>query len=299
MIIIKPVGGLASQLHKYAIGYTLAKKHNTKLKLDLSWFEDTPKSDTNWEFALNKFLLEYEIASESEIASLKPSKLLLKVKNVLSRFFGINIDIKGYVNNSFIGLNEFMNIPDNVYLEGEWVGYKYFCELKNELSELIIRKDIASLILDKYKIDRNVENVSLHIRRGDFISNPSASKFHKTCSLEYYYEAIDKLESIAGDKLKYFVFSDDIAWAKENLAIKNNMDVEFVTELDEVETFIFMTQCDHNIIANSGFSWFASWFNENHEKIVFAPKLWVSDEFINSEILAGISEPNVKFLNNE
>jgi hypothetical protein len=123
-------------------------------------------------------------------------------------------------------------------------------------------------------------SVSVHIRRGDYVSNPHASKFHGTKGLDYYEKAVERIaETVKNPEL--FVISDDIEWCKENLRLPYK-----TTHIDGnagFEDMHIMSHCAHNIIANSSFSWWAAWLNTNPDKVVIAPKKWFNDESINTE----------------
>jgi hypothetical protein len=116
------------------------------------------------------------------------------------------------------------------------------------------------------------------------VANKNANAHHGTCTLDYYHEAI----KIMKEKIKnpyFFIFSDDIPWVKENLKIDG--DAFFITgkKIKDHEEMFLMSRCKHNIIANSSFSWWGAWLNNNPEKIVIAPKRWFNNEKINTSDL--------------
>lgn len=110
MIIIKIVGGLASQLHEYAIGRALSLKHNTELKLDISWFDNIPSSDTIREYQLDKYNIVATIATEKEIKQFKPNRYLIKVSNKIRKYTKQKINFRNYCNESFISLENIKDI---------------------------------------------------------------------------------------------------------------------------------------------------------------------------------------------
>ncbi|MBU2023293.1 MAG: alpha-1,2-fucosyltransferase [Gammaproteobacteria bacterium] len=299
MIIIKPVGGLASQLHKYSVGKALAYKHGVQLKLDLSWFEDRPHTDTPWEYVIDRFDIKAEEASVSEIKKLKPCYIQVKVIRLIEKVFGIEFTFKKYSNKSFLSLKEFFALPDNLYLEGEFAGFKYIESVKNILQEEIKPKSNISISQKKYLkyILDFMPVVSIHFRRGDFISNKSAAKFHCVCSNDYYYTAMTDLEVRIG-KYNLLVFSDDLDWVKEFFVFPDDSSVTYVEGLEDFEEFQLMSMCAHNIISNSGFSWFSAWLNPN-DNIIMSPKKWVHDKNINKILLDDLDSGNVVFIDNE
>jgi len=129
------------------------------------------------------------------------------------------------------------------------------------------------------------ESISLHIRRGDYVSNVYTNSVHGTCSLDYYQQAVTLLESKLNNP-HFFIFSDDLAWAKEHLSfIENVTFVELDVNIPDHDEMFLMSQCLHHIIANSSFSWWGAWLNKNLDKIVIAPKRWFIDETYNTSDL--------------
>ena len=128
-------------------------------------------------------------------------------------------------------------------------------------------------------------SVSLHIRRGDYVSNQKTNQTHGTCDLDYYQRCITEIEKEVENPY-FFVFSDEIEWVKENLKI--NHPAEYVdqnTGDKSYEDMRLMSQCKHNVIANSSFSWWGAWLNSYPDKIVFAPKRWFASDKHNTKDL--------------
>ena len=128
----------------------------------------------------------------------------------------------------------------------------------------------------KEKIEKCI-SISLHIRRGDYVSNIA----HGTCDLSYYRKAVEYFINLYGKNLEIFAFSDDPSWVKNNLKLPVN--INFITHNysdNNYEDLRLMSCCNHNIIANSSFSWWGAWLNTNPNKIVIAPKLWYANQKI-------------------
>ncbi len=117
---------------------------------------------------------------------------------------------------------------------------------------------------------------SIHIRRGDYLSAAFSQGYGNCCTLDYYQRAIDHIRNNAGGTVTFYVFSDDIEWVRNNLKIENARFVNHNRGTDSWQDMYLMSICDHNIIANSTFSWWGAWLNENADKIVVAPKRWWS-----------------------
>ncbi len=276
MIIVKLMGGLGNQMFQYAAGRCLSHLHKAELKLDLSFLNaDSKNKYTKRDYKLDVLNINAEQASESNIKPFLPLE-----KGKITRTLMRKLPILYYrvvANESGHNFHkEFYSFPKNVYLNGFWQSEKYFESVKDILINEFTVKEIFNAenveIIGKIK---NSNSVSIHIRRGDYINNKEAHAFHGTCSLEYYKDAINYLKNKSGN-LSLFVFSDDVAWAKANL--KTEVPVNFV-DLNNpgyIDMHL-MTLCKHNIIANSSFSWWAAWLNQNPNKIVIAPIRWFAD----------------------
>lgn len=299
MIIIKIVGGLASQLHKYAIGRTLALKNQTELKLDISWYANIPYTDTIREFQLDRYNIESIRATQREIQYFKPNKVLRRINTIIFNYIKIKLGFKYYCNESYMSLENFNSLPKNLYIEGEWTGHKYLSKFKEVLKkDLTLRDEYMSNIncfFSQQKKDFNL--VSLHVRRGDYVHNSETSKLHCTCSIDYYKKAIKYITSTI-PRVKLLIFSDDMPWVKKHFDILDDIELVFIEGFQDYEEFQIMTQCQHNIIANSSFSWLSSWLNNNPNKIVISPSKWVYNDQLNNYIVDNISETNMLFFEN-
>jgi len=128
-------------------------------------------------------------------------------------------------------------------------------------------------------------SVSVHVRRGDYASNPATNLYHGTCDPEYYLAAERKLRTEFGE-LTLFVFSDDPQWAKDNVQFQSNAVAVTHNLLErDYEDLHLMTLCDHHIIANSTFSWWGAWLCDNPGKMVIAPRQWFRGAGLSAEDL--------------
>jgi hypothetical protein len=158
------------------------------------------------------------------------------------------------------------NVLDNSIIDGFFQSEKYFNRHRDEILKLLeIPETIKDTINEKYGNVLSSKTTSLHVRRGDYVRHPN---HHPTQSIEYYNKAMDLLQAITET---FVVFSDDIAWCKEHLNYDNVIYIE--NEKDYIEVYL-MSLCDNNIIANSSFSWWGAWLNQNNDKIVVGPKKW-------------------------
>ena len=161
-----------------------------------------------------------------------------------------------------------------VYLDGYWQSEKYFAEITNILrKDLCLRDPLHPINADYAQQIRSNKAVSLHIRRGDYLE-PNYSKVFYHCDEAYYRNAMDLILRNYPDA-HFFVFSDDLEWAKQNLAVYSKISYIENNSLKRDWEFIYlMSLCQHHIIANSSFSWWGAWLNENPDKMVIAPQKW-------------------------
>ena len=182
----------------------------------------------------------------------------------------------------------YASLPNGSYLKGYWQSEKYFENNKlNILNDLRIITDQSSQNVEISKQIASNVSVSLHIRRGDYVSNSEYNATHGTCSLSYYKTAVSYLLKNIGKNFTIFAFSDDPEWVYSNLKLP--VDIRFVNNNSSeysYEDLRLMSECNHNIIANSSFSWWGAWLNTNNNKIVIAPSKWYANQYIkNNDII--------------
>jgi len=279
MIITKLIGGLGNQMFQYAAGRRAAHFNNTLLKLDITGYEKqtgiTPR-----EYMLHIFNIQENFSSINEINGLKNNSFIRKVFRKINPFFQNN----SYIKEKYFHFDpSILNIGDNSYLEGYWVSEKYFKDIEN-----VIRKEFTFKnkpdVVNKKTINRirNCESISIHIRRGDYVSDPKTNQFHGVCDLNYYHQAIKYMTSKITNPY-FFFFSDDPKWCKANLRLEYpTIYISHNLGKKDYEDMRLMSECQHNIIANSSFSWWGAWLNQNKNKIVIAPKKWFRDESIDT-----------------
>lgn len=269
MIIVKIVGGLGNQMFCYAYAKALEQKGN-KVKIDISAY-DTYKIHGG--FQLDNYYINLEESSSLENSKYYKNNFLSKVLRKIG-FSNSNI----IEENSLLFDDKLLEIKDNNYVSGYFQCEGYFINIREILLEQFSINSNVAQYTKKIKKEILVTNncCSIHVRRGDFINNLNKN-IHGSCTLEYYKKAeeIIKLKDI---NVKFFIFSDDIQWCKNNFEIDNAIYVK--TEEDRLphEDMYLMSLCKYNIIANSSYSWWAAWLNKNDDKLVIAPKRWFIDD---------------------
>lgn len=154
------------------------------------------------------------------------------------------------------------NCPDNVNVYGYFQTEKYFSHISDSIREdFTFKSEILDPCKDAFDFD---ELISLHIRRTDFIEKSSD---HPPCSLEYYKKALEQFDS----NIQIMIFSDDIAWCKEQELFSADRFLFSENEWNLIDLCL-MSMCTHHIIANSTFSWWGAWLSGSNQ--VISPSKW-------------------------
>jgi len=271
MILVELNGGIGNQMFQYAAAKSLAIHHKTTLKLDISPGTDKsmPQELRPRPFDLHYFNLPDPVATVADIESFTSRSALEKITEKTKP----NHKRKIYREPFFHYDKNFYNTEPDVYLKGLWQSEKYFLPFKNEIRKIFeFRSDTVETFHDLTNQLKNQNSVSIHIRRGDYLAKVSLEVLG-LLPLEYYQDAIALINSYMTDPFFYF-FSDDIDWAKENFDIPNSTYMSGNITKSHIEDLYLMSQCNHNIIGNSSFSWWGAWLNNNPEKNVIATKKW-------------------------
>jgi hypothetical protein len=206
---------------------------------------------------------------------------------------------------------------DDIYLEGYWQTEKYFESVAEQVKEaydvdrmiqnIMQSKNpaagenltavtgaagstgtVANSSFDTYLRDiTHTDSVSVHIRRGDYLTPENQALFGGICTEDYYRSAMERMRYKHPD-CRFYLFTNDKEWAgriaggsAEHSSFPGGMPDVTLVELSEGKAkdyaeFALMSKCRHNILANSSFSWWASYLNQNPEKTVFAPDGWLN-----------------------
>jgi hypothetical protein len=278
MIITQIIGGLGNQMFQYAAGRLLSLRNDTVLALDISGFENY---GLHQGFELQRvFSPPLEIASKADIRRVLGWQYPAIIRRIVSRrpfapFCRNRFVVEPYFH-YWPGIN---SLTKDCYLSGYWQSEKYFADVAPQIrSDFTFQLPMKNQNAELSKQVNHVNSVSLHVRRGDYSSNPKTTAIHGLCSLDYYRAAIRHVSDRV-EKPYFFIFSDDIGWVKDNL--KMNFPCQYVDHnqgADSYNDMRLMSMCRHHIIANSSFSWWGAWLNSRAEKIVVAPKRWFANE---------------------
>lgn len=276
-------------MFQYALGRQLAETNKTLLKLDLSSFESDHRK-----YDLHCFHIQAYPATSDEIADVQGKygaieEVTLKITRKLGfRGSALRLARKGAVvqEKQFHFDPHVLSVSKYSYLDGYWQTEQYFPDVRE-----ILRQEFQVKYLQDSKsgslsdLISRTNSVAIHIRRGDYATNSAYHHVHGLCSLDYYHRStqwmIDKISNP-----RFFVFSDEPQWAKENLKLGFPVTIVDHNGGDRsYEDLRLMSQCKHQIIANSSFSWWAAWLNNHPQKSVIAPLKWFNNASFNASDL--------------
>jgi len=293
MIVAKLQGGLWNQMFQYAFAKSLSVKFSKALKFETSFFNYflgkesylskrkfeldifTGSRDINSANYTNRYLYTY--------SNKYLDFIVLKCKNIFNNFFSWYFrELVRWYNTNFVKKIEKALLKNSIILDGNWQSEKFFMWYEDK-----IRNDFQfDVVLSAYACEmknliQSKNSISIHIRRGDYINSVNSSLFAQ-CNLNYYYNSIQYMQKNIDDPT-FFIFCEDEEWAIKNFTL--DCDVIIVTPNQEYpyEDMYLMSRCNHNIIANSTFSWRGAWLNNNTNKIIIHPSLlftahsWVDD----------------------
>lgn len=269
MIHVNLIGGLGNQLFQYSVARRIQEETGMKIVLSL---REQKKYYSSHPPSLNQYLLNNNVEFGDE-------KLPWQVnnRNVFSKGLRI-IGAHGFYEQQakkgrFIWYEDgYIDLPhinpnfEEVYLGGYWQSEKYFKSVLSSLQRELKPKNISDDQKSLAKFIDKSNGICLHIRRGDYVGS-----FHQVCSLDYYKMAVTKILEITSGTL--FVFSDDIAWVKNNLSLPKNTEFMDKKYPDYIDLFL-MSCCKHFVMSNSTFSWWGQELSVSQEKKVVAPSPW-------------------------
>lgn len=272
MIITRLHGRLGNQMFQYAAARALALRLGTTVALDSRGALHRDEGVLTRVFSL-PLADPVELPPAGHLAPLRYTAWRLLGREPVFRReqgLGYNCQIKHW--------------GDNCYLHGYWQSERYFHHVQAS-----IRQDFT---FPAFSSSQNAEmasriaeglSISLHVRRGDYLTLSA----HVLCDQAYYEAALSALLEGSDGTPTVYVFSDDPDWARQNLPLPcEKVVVDFNGSDTDYEDMRLMSLCQHNIIGNSSFSWWAAWLNANPHKKVAGPAKWFGDpKLINPDIL--------------
>lgn len=262
MIIVDLFGGMGNQMFQYAAAYRLALAQNTELVLNTYAL----RHDRLRNFSLSPYWINNQIV---DFYLPEASALKKYIYGIPGKIHHFNEKVE------FEFDPEIIKLRDHQHLCGYWQNPKYFEDIREVIQSVYSLRSPSSAFLHLQKNIRSGLSVSMHIRRGDFLGKSFVRHKHDVCDVKYYEDAIQHINSLIEADYTLYIFSDDAYWSRQHFSKYNN--VHFIQLPSDAEELILMSECRHNIIANSTFSWWAAWLNRHTDKIVIAPEPWLKN----------------------
>jgi hypothetical protein len=271
MVVVQLIGGLGNQMFQYALGRSLAITRGDSLLLYVGNLSSSfriggaPQPDAR-SFGLDVFDIAADITTLEKLQSERANVIW----TVTESGFGFFPEV----------LTECRN-HHNLGLVGWWQSEQYFLENAEHIrSDFTFKASYnspypASLIAEIVQSD----SMCVHVRRTDILKTENTKG---PVELEYYGRAIETMRERARVS-RAFVFSDDIAWCKEQEQLSLSVPTTFVSseapdQLHPADDLHLMSLCKHFVIANSTYSWWAAWLGKAAEKVVITPRRWFRNE---------------------
>lgn len=274
-IITKLIGGLGNQMFQYATGRALAHRLGVPLMLDTSGFEHYDLR----RYELGELSIQAALASPEDLVQAGVVPRPPSLVNRAMKFLGVERSANVLREASFTYDARVQGAGAPAYLDGYWQSERYFSGIADLLRREFTLKapvDAANTELAGQIAAAGEKAVSLHIRRGDYVTNAHTAQYHGVCSLDYYRAAVDYVAERIGTP-HFFVFSDDHAWVTANFKLSHPYTLVDVNDANRgVWDMALMKACRHHVIANSSFSWWGAWLNPHADKLVVAPERWFS-----------------------
>lgn len=278
MIVSHILGGIGNQMFQYAAGRALSLAIGREHRIDLSGFANYR---LHHGFELSRaFNVSVEYADTATMQMMLRWRACRLAKMFLRRErFKWLRGKKFVVEPQFNYWPEFFNLTGDCYLYGYWQSARYFKSVESVIrKDFSFREPLSGKNADLASEIHHSAAVSLHVRRGDYVSDPKNISVMQVCSLEYYRNAINYIAEHVEHPI-FFIFSDDVTWVRKSLSTEYPcVYVDHNRGYESYKDMQLMSLCKHHVIANSSFSWWGAWLNANPEKLVVAPKNWFRND---------------------
>ncbi len=269
MNIIWIDGGLGNQMFQYALALKQQQMGKT-VKIDV-----TKYAEHHWH---NDFELDQVFGLECPFADLEEIKKLgYRKANRWTEFLRKTPFVKKTIyNHEAYSFDAQVLDLDGYYIEGYWQSEQYFSDIEETIRKTYVfpelKQDWQKELVQSM---RETHSVSVHIRRGDYLNYPNLNGI---CTLDYYKNAMNYFRDRYQKNVCFYIFTNDFEWAKSHFKDEDCCFVQGNTGKESYRDMQLMSLCEHNVIANSSFSWWGAWLNANKEKTVIAPEKWVNSE---------------------
>lgn len=272
-VVVGLSSGLGNQMFQYAMGRAVAARTGAPLFLDACAY----RPGTQRAYELDHFQLPQRLVSWDLARLFNP----FLARTWLERFtqaLARRGNPRALVRERLFQYDEALvqSLVPPLYLHGYWQTERYFssvaCPLRSDFELRGPLSVSAGRVLDAIRAAGT--SIAVHYRRADYDKNPRSKRLHRICDPAYY-RRIEQIFMSRLSNLHWFIFSDDIQWVRANCSLQGP---KYFVKPDPAraasEDMWLMSQCSHQAIANSTFSWWGAWLNRRRNKLVVAPKDW-------------------------
>lgn len=264
-------GGLGNQMFQYAL-YASLKNQGFNVKVDIDFLKGENQHN-GYELKrifgiyANSNLLDSFLIRCIYYLDIWSPNIFTRIGKYLVKYFRIILITDKTIKKELFKINDY-NI---VYFCGYFQSSNNFKSLKSIYEIFHFQEEkISKQSKEILTLIKQDNTVSIHIRRGDYLSGNNKNLFGGICTAEYYQQAIEIICSKVNNP-HFFIFSNDIEWCEKNIHLPHSYYVNCNKGKDSWQDMFLMSRCKHNIIANSTFSWWGAYLNENPQKIVISP----------------------------
>jgi Glycosyl transferase family 11 len=282
-VVTQLAGGLGNQMFQYAAGRAVALAHGCDLLVDT---HDLSAAWTSRAYGLQR---AFRVTAKPVSAAITKRVLGWRapLRGALRRLARLGLAGREIVvEPHFAYWAGIRSTEPPCYLIGYWQSERYFADVVQQIrTELVFQDALVDANAQMRDRIRSSVAVSVHVRRGDYVKNRKINAFHGVCPTDYYERAIAYIREKA-PTASFFVFSDDLEWARTNLPLPR--DTQFVSGNSGANghhDMHLMSLCRHHILANSTFSWWGAWLSTAPDKLVVAPKAWFADRSVDTSTL--------------
>ena len=278
-VVVRLVGGLGNQMFQYAAALGLAVRQDRALKMEVSDFEACKKRS----YQLDCLKVPQDLYTGTPLfqpaSHSIAARLIRRVKREVFKGYvfqggafrkGVYCEPHFHFDPAFFKLSGV-----EILLHGYFQSPRYFENVTELLRERFqpVAPPSATAAGWAAKIEASPCSVSLHVRRGDYLEWPY-SAVHGALDRDYYDRAVNLIQRLAGERVEFFLFSDEPDFIAEAFADLPRSHVVRSDPSASWEELFLMARCRHNIIANSSYSWWGAWLNPDEGKRVIAPARW-------------------------
>jgi len=275
MVVVGLSGGLGNQMFQYATGRALSLRLGVPLVLDLSWFSG--RQDRV--YSLSPFTISATRVGDRADKADQHSRWMSLVGRIARRLAFRRMGSPIFRERFFHFDPTVIGLSAPVYLDGYWQSERYFSDARDLVAgDFSLKYPMGSQSIEMLEKIVASEAICVHVRRGDYVTNPVASAVHGLCQLDYYQQGLKAVLHGMTDP-HCFIFSDDPDWVRGNLKLPiASTIVDFNTGNMAHEDLCLMAACKHFVLANSSLSWWGAWLCAYADKRVVAPKKWFQND---------------------